>query len=232
MPIIEPVGPEESLTQGDVLRGTNLYITTGCENGVGGVATERPVNVSVVLSRPCHAVRGESLVVVGVQRISDRAPAELKTFTQIRKFLEARRDGNTTPNLFYLGQIPGEEGQFCARFDALHTITVPTPEVKRKNFISHYRIGRLNAEFARDFHLRMFRAFASLGFDDHSWMATADLEWLVKSGRAEIAAAEVGPAKAVAEGDEIKAKHLKQLQDLKDSVELYTVELARRPDNS
>jgi len=52
------------------------------------------------------------------------------------------------------------------------------------------RIGTLNIEFCRDLHIRIFMAFASLGFDDHQWFSTEDLKVLVDQGMVDIAAKE------------------------------------------
>jgi len=49
----------------------------------------------------------------------------------------------------------------------------------------------LHPDFARDLHMRVLGAFASLGFDDHSWLSTEDLRWLVTQGQTDIAAATV-----------------------------------------
>src|SRR5262245_34629966 len=71
-------------------------------------------------------------------------------------------------------------GSFCGRLDSLHTIQVPkSGTAERQAFLASARIASLNREFTRDLHLRIFRAFASLGFDDHCWFSSGDLRALV-----------------------------------------------------
>jgi hypothetical protein len=107
-------------------------------------------------------------IVAAVERYADRVPRDVETFDDIREFLTDLRDGT----------------------DSLHTVELPEGDEALHPFIQQKRIGRLNIDFARDLHLRIFRAFASLGFDDHRWMSTEDLRWLVSRGRSEKTSAE------------------------------------------
>ncbi len=85
----------------------------------------------------------------------------------------------------------------------------------------------------------MFGTFASLGFDDHSWPSTEDLQWLVNQGQTDIAAAalvvrqfETQKASRGAEGTRFKESDLttaqEKLQKLEDRVAPYERELQSR----
>src|SRR5262249_23943880 len=107
-----------------------------------------------------------------------------------RNFLTELRDGNETPDLFYLGQLPTLEGRYAARLESLHSIQTPRDAEALRQVIATKRLGRLDVDFARDPHLRIFRSFASLRVDDRRWASTSDLRWLVSKGQADLAAAE------------------------------------------
>jgi hypothetical protein len=117
--------------------------------------------------------------------MADHVPRDVITFEDILGFLTDLRDGPDSPDVFYLGQVPGYEGRFGARLDSLHTIQIPQ-ESEQRAFTDQKRVGRLHIDFIRDLHTRLFRAFATLGFDDHRWMSTQDLNWMVSRGRQEI----------------------------------------------
>ena len=87
--------------------------------------------------------------------------------------------------------------------------------------------------------MRVSGAFASLGFDDHRWPSTEDLQWLVTQGQTDIAAAalamrqfEAQKASRGAEGTLFKESDLTAAQEklatLKERVEPYERELAAR----
>jgi hypothetical protein len=78
----------------------------------------------------------------------------------------------------------GSSERFAAKFDALHTIRIPGEDLARRRFLSEHRRFRLNVDFKRDLHQRLFRAFASLGFDDDKWWSDEDLKFLVAKGQA------------------------------------------------
>jgi hypothetical protein len=181
MPIIEPVNdPSTPLSQGDILKGVCLFSTKKSWAPNGGEPAPTPNALTLVLSRPCVAAHGASIVVALIEQYKNKPPAEFSSYEAALDFFTAIRDGQTTPDLFYLGQIPNVPGVYCARFDSVHTIQVPkegTPE--REAFLAATRIGRLDEAFSHDLHMRHFRAFASLGFDDHGWFSTDDLRALM-----------------------------------------------------
>ena len=68
---------------------------------------------------------------------------------------------------------------YVAKLDELYTIEVPKKPDERAQFLERHRRFRLDPSFARDLHVRVFRAFASLGFDDVAWWSDGDLELVV-----------------------------------------------------
>jgi hypothetical protein len=145
----------------------------------------------------------KTVIVAGVEKLRDAPPRDANTFEVVQSFLTRLRDGPESPDVFYLGQIPGTSGRFAARFDLLHTIRVPPGGPDRQSFVDARRVAVLNHEFVRDLHVRLFRAVATLGFDDHRWLSDSDLEWLVDSGRADL-------LKAQSKTQELRAKKSSQ----------------------
>jgi hypothetical protein len=186
MPIIEQVAPDTPLTQGDILKGVSLFSTRKAwENG--GESVKSQAQLCLVVSRPCLALHGEWVTVTAIERYKNRPP-EFSSFDRAQTFYKEIRDGLTAPDNFYLGQIGGFEGSCCARFDSFHKIQLPKDGTdERAAFVREHRIGRLHTDFAHDVHLRLFRAFASLGFDDHRWFPNADLQVLVTIAEKELA---------------------------------------------
>jgi hypothetical protein len=248
MPIIEPLpNPQAPLSQGDILKGVCLCFTKRVWKGGGGEPGKLDGNsLCLVLSRPCVALRDEYLVVAAIEKYKTSPPGKFDSYEEAKEFFNEIRDGLKTPDQFYLGQIAGYEGKFCARFDSLHTIQIPKDSTEdRRTFIAASRIGRLHQDFAHDLHLRLFRAFASLGFDDHRWFPDDDLRALVAvadrdesqkktallDARAKL---ELGNAqgfphesvKARCEADQAKCE--KDLQKLIDEITPYRKELERR----
>jgi hypothetical protein len=185
MPIIEPPDPELPLSQGDVLKGISLYLTGGSWAQTGGEHKKTAHKLCLVLSRPCVVGHKPNAVVAAIEKMADNVPRDVETFEDILGFLTDLRDGADSPDVFYLGQIPGFDGRFGARLDSLHTIQIP-PEADQRPFTEQKRIGRLHGDFVRDLHTRLFRSFTTLGFDDHRWLSTQDLGWLVARGRKEV----------------------------------------------
>jgi hypothetical protein len=145
----------------------------------------------LVLSRPCNAERDDHVVVAPIVSGAlplikgAESPAEL-----LRAFLRIR-DGEGAPDRFYLGAIGAQDSaRYVAKLDELYTLDVPRESSERALFLTRHRRHRLAPPFARDMHLRLFRAFASLGFDDVAWWSDADLELVVARGDAWVLAAE------------------------------------------
>jgi hypothetical protein len=155
------------------------------------------------------------------------------------------RDGYCTPDQFYLGQLPGNSGPYCARFDSIFRIQIPKTPLGRSQFIERTRVARLHRDFVRDLHIRLTRAFASLGFDDHAWFSTEDLQTCVSFADRDEAKkdADLQDARArlqLLEGQGTQhpstkfkvEKEVQQLQSeltqLKSETQPYRIELARR----
>jgi len=199
MPIIEPPSDSQQLLQGDVLQGVRLYATGRSWADDGGTSRQSSHKFCLVLSRPCVAQHKKTVIVAAIEKYDDKVPKDVDSFTKVCAFLTAMRDGVGSPDRFYLGQLPGKQGRFCARLDALHCIEVPSEQQELSPFLRKRRIGTLNIDFVRDLHLRVFAAFASLGFNEESWLPDDDLNWLVKIAEQEVKEAELELQKARAE---------------------------------
>jgi hypothetical protein len=239
MPIIELARPGTPLTQGDILSGVSLFATKGGWEEEGGQAVVTKSDLCLVLSRPCVAAHKRHVVVAGIAKYPDAVPREIDSFDKVLDFLTSARDGFSSPDVFYLGQLPGQSGRFCARLDSLHTIEVPEDAEQRSRFLAARREMTLHPDFARDLHLRIFGAFASLGFDDFRWPSREDLQWLVTQGQADLAAAtlsvrqlEAQQASRGAEGKQFKETDLtnarERLRELQERVAPFEQELERR----
>lgn len=185
MPIIEPVDDSEELSQGDIICDVPLY-TTDLE----GTAKRVNESLCMVISRPCSACRDAVVNVVLVKQWINGLP-ESKTFDDALKVLKALRDGEGKVDLFYLGALPSKAERFVAILTNIFTVQVRRKDGKELDeTIRKRRIARLHPDYVRDFHTKMFRAFASMGFDDLSWMSTEDLEYALLHARKDIQAVE------------------------------------------
>jgi hypothetical protein len=186
MPIIETPAPQAPLSQGDILKDVNLFATGDGWKPSNGIAKQVSHKLCLVLTRPCGIEHKESVIVAAVEKLQIDVPRDIDDFKKVLLFLNGLRDGHTSPDVFYLGQLPQLSGRYGARFDALHTIQIPPIGDERIAFANAKRVGILHADFVRDLHSRLFRAVANLGFDDNAWLSDLDLKWLVDSGRTEI----------------------------------------------
>lgn len=185
MPILVESNSKAPLAQGDVLSKIDVFPTGDWSVNRGAAITES-APMLLVLSRPCLLVHKIKIVVATIKKFRveipekiDSAPAE-----HVRLFFEKLRDGSERPDRFYLGHLPNEEeGRFAAHLDSLHTIELPQD---RQSFVKSHRIATLHPDFIRDLHVRLFISFARLGFNDHNWFATGDLQLLVSKYESEI----------------------------------------------
>jgi hypothetical protein len=204
MPILEIAETNAQLRQGDVLHGINLYATgNDWEENKGSSCLLDGFDLCMVVSRPCVLAHKSQIVVVAVRHSDEKLPKkkkesssqeesenpssnDIQSFAEIRCYLEQLRDGDRRRDRFYLGQIPDHAaGRYYACFDSFHTCSVPPPK-DLEVFLQTHRVVKLSDQFSRDLHIRLFAAFASLGFDDTTWYSTPDLEWLVHQGQAEL----------------------------------------------
>lgn len=185
MPIVEAPDDKAPLCQGDILQGIKLAVTQKPWEADAELV-KAPAKFCMVLSRPCVLAHKDKMLVASVRKWPGSTPAELAEYEHVKQFLKEMRDGEDSPDVFYLGHIPRETGRFCAELDSIHTIELPKDVLIRQAFVTRSRIARLTPDFIRDLHVRIFRTFASLGFDDISWYSTDDLEWLEGKGKSEI----------------------------------------------
>ena len=183
MPIIECPNENDPLSQGDILAGIHLFCSGQPEGGNGGAAIRAETKYCIVLSRRCYLEHHTSAIVASVAKYPVEPPKDAKTLDDVLLFLTGTRDGYRTPDLFYLGQLPDKTGRYCCHFDQLFTIQLPPTGEQRDVFVRQYRIGVLSNDFIRDLHVRLFRAVASLGFDDYGWLSDEDLKWVVATGQ-------------------------------------------------
>lgn len=114
MPIVEPTSPSSALTQGDILRGVTLFSTKECWNEKSGEVAKAPFKLCLIISRPCNASHKPHIIVAGVEKYPDDMPREIDTFSKVLDFMIGARDGTSSPDVFYLGHLPGLSGRYCA----------------------------------------------------------------------------------------------------------------------
>jgi hypothetical protein len=179
MAILISPDPTSPLQQGDVLEKVTLFYT-----GLDGspVSIERDV---VVLSRPCNALRDK---LVTVAPIVERPLPALRDATDLDELIRAFtriRDGEGQKDLFYLGPKGSpRDKRYAAQLSTLYTLEVPVENTARAAYLQQHRQHALAPEFARDLHLRILGAYASLGFDDDGWWSDDDLALVVSRGEA------------------------------------------------
>ena len=216
MPIIETVAETEPLSHGDVLKGVKLFST----DGSGEQSVTSKASFCLVLSRPCVVAHKPLLMVAAIEEFKYSISKDVASFDEMLAVMTGIRDASQSPDVFYLGTLPSISGRFCARLEQLHCLHVPQGE-QRTRFVERYRIARLNADFCRDLQLRLFRSYASLGFDDLSWFPTEDLQSLMQFAQTEV-------SRAQSKVDELKATKERQLlQSLRfNEADLTTAEKA------
>jgi hypothetical protein len=239
MPIVEIPKAHAPLTQGDILKDITLFATKEGWLDQGGQPAKAPFKMCLVVSRPCGIAHKRFVTVAGIEKYADDVPKTIDSFDKVAAFLTGARDGIRAPDVLYLGQLPEMAGRYCARLDSLHPIEIPADQTVMEEFLKGKRVATLLPDFARDLHLRLFNAFATLGFDDHSWPSTKDLEWLVNQGHADVSVAEVIvnqlralKASRTAQGKEFAETELlnaeAKLNGLRQRIAPFEAELARR----
>jgi hypothetical protein len=192
MSILVPSIPDAPLNQGDILVDVAVAIAgdSGPKTRLGKV---------MVLSRPCNAKRDAEITVASIAACDLGELQHLETFEDYVNFFQDLRDGRDRPDTFYLGEFEANSlNRFVAKLDRIHTITIPTDDAERALYLSNHRRYTLDSEFRKDLHQRLFRAFASLGFDDEKWWTNSDLAYLIGQGERYLALqlAEIEDAKA------------------------------------
>lgn len=193
MPIVVRPADGDALTQGDILRGLSFATATADDK----LKADTRAQFLLVVSRPCKSLRDEFVIVAPVVqtkldltqlRQQLEGKGEKVTLDRMRRFLAGIRDGAQHPDTFYLGDLEEGSGKrFGADLSAFSTLQVPSEDTARANWVKQHRVWRLDIEFARDLHVRVFNSVARLGFDDHAWFADPDLEVMITEGQKEIA---------------------------------------------
>jgi len=202
--------PELPLQQGDVLADIETYYSDYTGGSDDRTATEGEGSV-LVLSRPCKAIRSDLILVAPIVAKQLDGVMDEQSFDDLKEFFEGIRDGLSEADTFYLGNLgPDEKKRYAAKLDRIRTIKIPVDAEARRAFSGTHRSHRLNPEFQRDLHLRIFRSFASLGFDDEEWWPDEDLRLIVNSGKARIAALEAEVAKNLDERGRLEVGGVKE----------------------
>src|SRR6266568_581420 len=112
MPIIDLVHPDAPLGQGNILTGISLFVTKESWLEKGGDPAKAPSKMCLVLSRPCVLAHKRNIVVAGIDKFPDAVPKHLESLEDVVDFLTTARDGMQSPDVFYLGQLPGLTGRW------------------------------------------------------------------------------------------------------------------------
>jgi len=225
MPILEIAIAASPLTQGDVLKGVDLFRTQIGETEAVHERSKAPF--CMVLSRPCAVRHKAGILVAEISKYSQSVPKEVDTLLYVERFLRSLRNGGDSPDRFYLGEIPGEKGRFIANLDAVFTVCATEQSV-----LASKRIAALNRDFQRDLHVRLFNSVASLGFDDVDWLTDNDLDLVLTVGRRELsilgsqlADADAASARQAFGGqrsdESVRDKLRKQIDELEKSLAPY-----------
>ncbi len=118
MPIIEPADVQLPLSQGDILKDVCLFVTKDTWEEPGGESHKTAHKLCLMISRPCVIGHKPYVVVAAIERMGDNVPRDVESFEDILNFLTDLRDGPNSPDVFYVGQVPGYEGRFGARLDS------------------------------------------------------------------------------------------------------------------
>src|SRR5271156_1518972 len=103
MPILLPAQAEsQPLEQGDVLDGIQTYVADHTSSDPAPIMDEGLV---LVISRPCNALRSKRVVVAEVVKRSLAGLKGAETLREIKDFFVTVRDGDGTPDTFYLGEL-------------------------------------------------------------------------------------------------------------------------------
>ncbi|MEZ4442923.1 MAG: hypothetical protein R3B72_27760 [Polyangiaceae bacterium] len=126
---------------------------------------------------------------------------------------------NPTPSTSVRSEA-GSVDRYAARFDQLFTIKVPEATEERASYLKTHRRYSLTPEFAHDLHQRLFRAFASMGFDDDGWFTDADLKLIVGHGESQLASldAEISTAKSRLEVVAASGGNKREEKDLRKAI--------------
>jgi hypothetical protein len=179
------VRPDEAslLSQGDILRKVSFAVT----DVEGNLAADAKAKYLLVVARPCNAVRAPAVTVAPIvpfpldlNHLNESKAESGPSLDRMRRILAGIRDGGQFSDSFYLGTLEASNRRFAAQLSTLSTIQVPVKSEERAAWIKERRVWRLHDDFVKDLHLRLFTAFARLGFDDETWFVDADRQESLK----------------------------------------------------
>lgn len=250
MPIIVTPPESSALSQGDILKGICPLLTM--DDGQTAAPYDKAAYVLVV-SRPCKAIRADVVTVAPVTswsvQLPDASRDEENLLEKTRRLLARGRDGirgEDHSDAFYLGPLADTSNRrYAAQLHLLSTVKLPVREPDRQQWVKKHRVARLEIDFLRELHLRLFLSFSRLGFDDYAWLPEADLDLLINAGQREINYLERSKSQAelaiethraaaheVPKRDRQKPEEIqKQLEKVQSRLEPYLNERERRRQN-
>lgn len=241
MPILKQAAAGDVLRQGDLLEGLPHFVAYE-----SGPCDE--TGLSLALSRDCASLHKATILVAQVcplQLELDNFNGSSRPFDACRRFFDDElRRGFSSPDRFYLGELPGKpDKRFTAKLDSIHTVSRALV-----GDLAQSRVARLTPSFRRDLQVRLAQCFSRTGFEDYAWYSTSDLKYLVATGQGQRADLErdladseiqLGREKALGDGanknkvknfERIIAKISSDLESLKQELEPYERELRARSD--
>lgn len=195
MPILVPITNKEELRQGVLLNteGVTFYHT-----GPEGQIQRQEYPYVLVVSRDCHAVRRDWLMVAPIktkefkdalkdhERYRNGDVSRYDWYKMFKRLLESCRDGTgynngqITPGWFYLGYNDALGKRIFADLSEIFIMhRKATPEGVS---ILEMMVSQLSADFKAHLHSQIFNTIAKSGFEDYGWFDTSDLQELVAYG--------------------------------------------------
>lgn len=195
MSIILPVNNDDPLSQGDVIKGPKIikWSVDGPE--------EIDVTAVVVVSRDCRCVlrqgsgsndNNNSIIVAPIQEIQDLTVGLKKLiadsddgFDKTAELLRDLRDGLSTPDSFYIGELPNERRttKYRVHLGLVANIYIST----MISYLPDGRVGRLSQEFIALMCQKMYGSICKVGFDDYRWHSDNDLLILHLAAKTDLA---------------------------------------------
>ena len=103
MPIIDLAASDDPLCQGDILQGISLRSTGTPWDADPASTVTHPHRLCIVISRPCNALRDETIVVSAIEQFTNQKPGDFGDFDEAVKFYTSIRDGLTNQRLVLSG---------------------------------------------------------------------------------------------------------------------------------
>jgi len=237
--LICPPSAGSPLRQGDLLKAPQLFETS--QDGDAPSPVEG-VEYVLVLSRHCNALRKPHVLVAAITEVQPEVLSTLgdSSLDETRRKLAALRDGDGTPDRFYLGTLPDREPRRAfACLDQVYVVQVPEGEQARSQWVTSRRVSTLTDAHRRQLHTRLFQAVSQEGYNDLEWWPDGDLRLAIAAGEREVAGARLQQASVVPnyEGSEGKktegvrkqaGKAAERLEKAQNALAPYRAEWTRR----